>query len=710
MGINLVGVLHTTNVAFQEAAASLEFLALEALQSSEFSQYHEYNDLLGSTEGRRRLVTLVGVALQRNPLYVSVRGMDALAAPLLLLFYERENVALACLEKLLQDFQQHLFAADSASFLRRQLAASNRLLAFVDPTLALHLYRLGERNTRTPAQKRGRKSTRRGQAGVKILRPKREKRPLTSDCVRETRCSGRGDGVSPPTFVHFLTLCILHFLRVPLMSFSPGEESTAIRLLQTCFAFINIPALCAAAVALQNAVPWSLALLPSPQEVRADAEAAEKPSCGGIITTDAPAEGAQTAPTAATDRASKPPADSGKAVKRLVVETSSGEKRLEAASTDGALHPQHAHATTLVREKASEAQQFFIGDKELTRTHTSIQQQGQTQDNEGFPHCNAEKPSAVHGRASTPSSCEGDAQGASHRKHASWKSRALMRVVKGPALMLLGAPRKTTAARNLQRGGLNEGKRCCADPMEALYSSEPLVSRWWEKMTEAAFLETTSQSWNAGGTGSTPSLASEAGDFEEKALQPPCIGVDVLLQFSEESVVLDMRPRALFEVLHFNKSIHITPKDVGELICLLKEGQMSLPDPKGVHVQVQKLGSSKPLIGKMTLAGNASPLEPLQAASEASAAVGPPHSEPSEGAQWKSGLSPAASGVLQPWISPVMHRLPLIVVVGDKEDCGSGLARRLLMAGIACVCVLLGGIDALQLDAPNDFLARKYQN
>lgn len=103
----------------------------------------QYHDLLGSEEGRRRLVTLVGIALQRNPLYVCVRGLDALAAPLLVLYYGQDHVALACLEKLLQDFQQHLFAADSASFLRRQLAASNRLLVFVDPELALHMQKLG---------------------------------------------------------------------------------------------------------------------------------------------------------------------------------------------------------------------------------------------------------------------------------------------------------------------------------------------------------------------------------------------------------------------------------------------------------------------------------------------------------------------------------------------------------------------------------------
>lgn len=41
MGINLVGVQHTTQLAYEEAASSLGSVALEVLQTSEFSQYHE---------------------------------------------------------------------------------------------------------------------------------------------------------------------------------------------------------------------------------------------------------------------------------------------------------------------------------------------------------------------------------------------------------------------------------------------------------------------------------------------------------------------------------------------------------------------------------------------------------------------------------------------------------------------------------------------
>ena len=240
--------------------------------------------------------------------------------------------------------------------------------------------------------------------------------------------------------------------------------------------------------------------------------------------------------------------------------------------------------------------------------------------------------------------------------------------------------------------------------MEALYSSEPLAPRWWDKMNEKAFLQTTSLAWSAGGAPETP---RDSGLDTEQALLPPCIGVDVLLQFHEESIVLDIRPREVFESVHFAKAVHVTPKDVGELICLLREGQMTLPHPKGVHLLIQKLGSSRPLIGKMTRAHTAASLDTVHATSDAAAAMGVAVPETQETAQARAGQAPA-SAALQPWISASMHRLPLIVVVGDKEDSGAGLARRLVMAGISCVCVLLGGIDALQLDAPYDFLTKKY--
>lgn len=242
--------------------------------------------------------------------------------------------------------------------------------------------------------------------------------------------------------------------------------------------------------------------------------------------------------------------------------------------------------------------------------------------------------------------------------------------------------------------------------MDALYSSEPLAPRWWEKMSEKEYLEMTSPSWSGGAAAAGLEGLSSG---EDLALQPPCIGVDVLLQFCEETVVLDVRARGVFDAFHFNSAVHVAPKDASELTGLLKEGQLTLPDPRGVLLQIQKLGSSRPLIGKAGRAAAAASLEAAEGAAEAAAAAaGPAAPDPQEPAAAK-GAQGAPPAPRKPWISPTMSRLPLIVVMGDKEDTGAGLARRLLAAGVSCVCVLLGGIDAVQLDAPNHFLTRKHQ-
>lgn len=239
--------------------------------------------------------------------------------------------------------------------------------------------------------------------------------------------------------------------------------------------------------------------------------------------------------------------------------------------------------------------------------------------------------------------------------------------------------------------------------MDVLYSSEPIALRWWDKMDEQMFLKKTSPVWSAAvDAESLEGMIHEA----EQALQPPCVGVDVLLHFHEESAVLDIRPLPAFESIHFTKAVHVTPKDVDELIILLREGQAALPNAKGVLQQIQKLGSIRPRMTKITRASTASSLDTLHQASDSASSMGLASSEAPEGTQAR-GLQGPAAPALHPWVSADMKRLPLIVVMGDKEDSGSGFARRLLMAGISSVCVLLGGIEALQFDAPYDFLEGK---
>ncbi|KAL8448698.1 hypothetical protein Emed_003607 [Eimeria media] len=666
LGVNQVGVMHTTQLAYDEAASSLGSLSLEALQTSEFSQYHELQQQQQLQQQSLQqqqssgLLLIAAFNYRGLPSYVCMRGLDALAAPFLLLYYEQESVALACLERMLQDFQHQFFAADSASFLRQQLAASNRLHSDMY-ALSWHLTLFSH------------------------VLPLQQLLLLWDSLL-----------LQPPTF--------------PLLGLGPGEESTAIRLLQTCFEFLNIPALCASASALLTAVPWALAMPPAPLSPSAHgAELNNQDAC----------KEEQTKP-------SKPslPADGGG---QHSPQTSLGSGSESTTALCSVMSPRADEAVAasgsgnLSQPPSFEAQQFFIGEGE-----DSPQSQ---------PAC--ERPAIKSIREDSLQATSSDtntdpsastsaahALGGAPKKNPSWRARALMSVIKGPALMLLGAPRKPNISRALQSFE-TEGETasnnlifmflCFAvisrvDPMEALYSNEPLASRWWSKMNESVFLQTTSSLWQADGSSSAGESKGGGGLDAEAALQPACIGVDALLHFHQESVVLDVRQRSNFESLHFVGALHVTPRDVRELIALLREGQTTLPDPRGVILQAQKLGSTpRPKLDLVARVSTASSAEGMHAAPDMTSSLGGSASlEAAEALHAKGLEQPSHTGVLPPWVSAKMNRLPLIVVVGDKEDSGSGLARRLLKAGISCVCVLLGGVEALQLDAPSDFIVGKY--
>ncbi|KAL8438664.1 hypothetical protein ACSSS7_000006 [Eimeria intestinalis] len=731
LGVNQVGVLHTEQLSYEDAALSLGSLSLEALQTSEFSQYHEpalepehrpglgaiaasvttavaagataasvktaaaalatpalaavaaqwgpvcvhrlkrgktmrvgdnmcvcvnpqYHDLLGSCEGRRRLLTLVGVILQRSPSYVCMRGLDALAAPFLLLYYDQESVALACLERMLKDFQHQFFAADNASFLRLH---SDMYALSWHLTLFSHVLPLQQ-----------------------LL--------LLWDSLL----------LQPPTFVHFLTVCILHFLREPLLSLRPGEESTAVRLLQTCFEFLNIPALCASATALLTAVPWALAMPPALLSPSADGlEMNNNDTCKEEKTKPT----GTALPTGATGHQSPQPSLSSGSESTTALCSVISPRTDEAAGVSA--------SGGLSQPVSFEAQQFFIGEGEDSpQSQLGSERSISKSISEDLPQMTS---SGTSMDSSASTSSARPLEGAPKKTSSSWKSRALMSVIKGPALMLLGAPRKPNISRALQSVETDGETANRVDPMEALYSNEPLASRWWTKMNESVFLQTTSSAWQADGMSSVGESKGGGGHDAEAALQPACIGVDALLHFHQESVVLDVRQRPNFESLRFVGALHVTPRDVRELIALLKEGQATLPDPRGVILHAQKLGSTpRPkldLVARVSLSASA---EGMHAAPDITSSLGGGTTpEAAEVLHAKGGQGQAVpAGVMPPWISAKMNRLPLIVVVGDKEDSGSGLARRLLKAGISCVCVLLGGVEALQLDAPSDFLVGKY--
>lgn len=248
--------------------------------------------------------------------------------------------------------------------------------------------------------------------------------------------------LQPPTFVHFLTVCILHFLRVPLLSFSPDEESTAIRLLQASFEFVNIPALCAAAVALQNAVPWSLALLPSPPAAPAAPEESSPALQGQPSEKHSDREETTTASLSGHPEALGVPEEGPSEGSHAVPPTSQSPMR-QSDAQNSAVKP------------APEAEQFFIGEGENWQLSQDASRQPLTESEAAAVQASASPATA---NSSVTLSGEHQAQ-VTQKKSASWKTKAIMRVMKGPALILLGAPRKPNTARALQAEAEGERKQ-----------------------------------------------------------------------------------------------------------------------------------------------------------------------------------------------------------------------------------------------------------
>ena len=261
-------------------------------------------------------------------------------------------------------------------------------------------------------------------------------------------------------------MCVLHYLRGPLLRLSPDEQSTAFRLLQASFGFVNIAALCAAAVALQNAVPWSLTLMRLPLDEAAAAEPAAAATDASIPTNDEEAK-------RLGESTSEAGRNSLEAEKRTPQATTM-EKEREGEKTETinlrknegpdadvatAAAPVAASAVSPM-QRSPEAQLFFIGDGEQLqekqeRPNGVSRQRNQTERQNGAASSpsSAFSPasSAAQGGAGATAAAAAGEDATAMRKSPSWGRKALMRVMTGPALILLGPPRKATATKASQQ-------------------------------------------------------------------------------------------------------------------------------------------------------------------------------------------------------------------------------------------------------------------
>ncbi|EPT25174.1 TBC domain-containing kinase (incomplete catalytic triad) [Toxoplasma gondii ME49] len=263
LGVNFAAEVAAGPFVFEQLV--LESLASPAdrlLANDDFSQCYEHHDLLGSRYGRRQLRCLLQALFAQNsgrsssslyPVpaspsslsscrFFSARGLDAIAAPLQLLYMNHPQIALACLDRLLtRQGQYKLFGCDNAAAIEEQLACFSQLLCFFDPLLAVHLQRIG--------------------LGPDLYALS-WLLTLFAHALDLPQLFLLWDFllVHPPSFLLFVCVCLLHHIRLPLLRLEPDEESSALSLLRAASAYLHVPALCGVASALEKETPVSVTL------------------------------------------------------------------------------------------------------------------------------------------------------------------------------------------------------------------------------------------------------------------------------------------------------------------------------------------------------------------------------------------------------------------------------------------------------------------
>ncbi|KAJ8921997.1 hypothetical protein NQ315_008635 [Exocentrus adspersus] len=103
---------------------------------------HQYNELLSSAEGHKKLKRILKAWVYKNTQYVYWQGLDSLTAPFLYLNFNDEAKAFACLSAFVPKYLHKFFLKDNTAVIEEYLAKFSQLIAFHDPALANHLYEI----------------------------------------------------------------------------------------------------------------------------------------------------------------------------------------------------------------------------------------------------------------------------------------------------------------------------------------------------------------------------------------------------------------------------------------------------------------------------------------------------------------------------------------------------------------------------------------
>lgn len=100
---------------------------------------HQYDELLSSPEGHRKLKRLLKAWVTSHPQYVYWQGLDSLTAPFLYLNFNQEEIAFLSLYKFIPKYLQWFFLKDNSAIIKEYLSKFSQLTAFHEPLLAKHL-------------------------------------------------------------------------------------------------------------------------------------------------------------------------------------------------------------------------------------------------------------------------------------------------------------------------------------------------------------------------------------------------------------------------------------------------------------------------------------------------------------------------------------------------------------------------------------------
>ncbi|KAH8274468.1 hypothetical protein KR026_002150, partial [Drosophila bipectinata] len=100
---------------------------------------HQYDELLSSPDGHRKLRRLLKAWVTAHPQYVYWQGLDSLTAPFLYLNFNNEELAFLSLFKFIPKYLQWFFLKDNSAVIKEYLSKFSQLTAFHEPLLAQHL-------------------------------------------------------------------------------------------------------------------------------------------------------------------------------------------------------------------------------------------------------------------------------------------------------------------------------------------------------------------------------------------------------------------------------------------------------------------------------------------------------------------------------------------------------------------------------------------